>query len=56
MKEAANLKDFRPDTLLPGIKINTGPNDYAPIEQLNMIRFKGGRWELFGDTIDVEGG
>ena len=54
MKQAANLKDFAPDTLLPGIKINTAPDDFAPIEQLQMMRFKGRKWELFGDIISSE--
>jgi branched-chain amino acid transport system substrate-binding protein len=56
MKQAATLKDFAPDTLIPGIKVNTGPNDFAPIEQLKMMRFKGGQWELFGDIISAETG
>src|SRR5881392_1632156 len=51
MKQAASLKDFTPDTLLPGVKINTGPNDFAPISQLQMQRFKGERWEQFGDIL-----
>ncbi|MGE5157419.1 MAG: ABC transporter substrate-binding protein [Gemmatimonas sp.] len=51
MKQAANLKDFQPDTLLPGIKINTSPTDFAPIKQLQMMRFKGDKWELFGDIM-----
>jgi branched-chain amino acid transport system substrate-binding protein len=54
MKQAANLKDFTPDTLLPGVKINTSPADFAPIEQLQMMRFKGEKWELFGDIISGE--
>ena len=56
MKQAASLKDFAPDTLIPGIKVNTGPADYAPIEQLKMMRFKNGQWELFGDIISAETG
>jgi ABC-type branched-subunit amino acid transport system substrate-binding protein len=56
MKQAASLKDFAPDTLIPGVKVNTGPNDFAPIEQLKMIRFKNGQWELFGDIISAETG
>lgn len=52
MKQAANLKDFAPDLLLPGIKINTGPDDYSPIKQLQMIRFNGTRYERFGPVID----
>src|SRR4030088_1491042 len=51
MKQAASLKDFAPDTLLPGIKVNTSAADFAPIEQLQMQRFKGEKWELFGDII-----
>jgi branched-chain amino acid transport system substrate-binding protein len=54
MKQAASLKDFAPDTLLPGIKINTSSTDFAPIEQLQMMRFKGETWELFGDIISGE--
>jgi branched-chain amino acid transport system substrate-binding protein len=54
MKQAASLKDFAPDTLLPGVTINTSATDFAPIEQLKMMRFKGEQWELFGDTISGE--
>jgi branched-chain amino acid transport system substrate-binding protein len=54
MKQAASLQDFAPDTLLPGIKINTSATDFAPIEQLQMMRFKGSRWEIFGDIISGE--
>jgi branched-chain amino acid transport system substrate-binding protein len=54
MKQAASLKDFTPDTLLPGVKINTSATDFAPIEQLQMMRFKGEKWELFGDIISGE--
>ena len=56
MKQAASLKDFAPDTLLPGIRINTAPDNFAPIEQLQMMRFKGRKWELFGDIISSETG
>jgi branched-chain amino acid transport system substrate-binding protein len=52
MKQAASLKDFAPDTLLPGVKINTSATDFAPIEQLQMQRFKGEKWDLFGDIIN----
>jgi branched-chain amino acid transport system substrate-binding protein len=51
MKQAASLKDFVPDTLLPGIHINTSPTDFAPIEQLQLMQFKGEKWDLFGDII-----
>ncbi len=54
MKQAANLKDFAPGLLLPGIKINTGPTDYFPIEQMQMSRFNGEHSELFGSPISAE--
>jgi branched-chain amino acid transport system substrate-binding protein len=56
MKEAANLKDFRTEMLLPGIKINTSATDFAPISQLQLQRFKGEKWELFGDVISADVG
>ncbi|WP_024517665.1 ABC transporter substrate-binding protein [Bradyrhizobium sp. Tv2a-2] len=56
MKQAANLKDFRTEMLLPGITINTSATDFAPISQLQLMRFKGERWELFGDVISGDVG
>jgi branched-chain amino acid transport system substrate-binding protein len=54
MKQAASLKDFAPDTLLPGVKITTSATDFYPIEQLQMMRFKDKKWDLFGDIIGGE--
>jgi branched-chain amino acid transport system substrate-binding protein len=56
MKQAANIKDFRTEMLLPGITINTSPTDFAPIDQLQLMRFKGEKWEMFGDVISGEVG
>jgi len=56
MKQAQNLRDFAPDTLLPGIRINTSPTNFAPINQLQMMRFKGQRWERFGDIMTGDAG
>ncbi len=56
MKQAASLKGFAPDTLIPGITINTSPTDFAPIEQLKMMQFKNGKWDFFGDIISAEVG
>ncbi len=55
MKQAANL-NFRTTNLLPGITINTGPNDFAPIKQVQLRRFKGNTWELFGPILNGETG
>jgi branched-chain amino acid transport system substrate-binding protein len=52
MKEAANLHNFRVPMLLPGITINTSPTDFAPIKQIQMARFTGERWQLFGPLIN----
>jgi branched-chain amino acid transport system substrate-binding protein len=54
MKQAANLKDFQLGLLLPGIRINTSPTDYFPIEQMQMSRFNGEYNELFGPPISAE--
>jgi len=56
MKQAASLKDFRTEVLLPGIKINTGPADFAPISSLQLMKFKGEKWELFVDVINADAG
>lgn len=52
MKQAANLNDFELGMLLPGIVINTSDTDFFPIEQMQMMRFNGEGWELFGPVID----
>jgi branched-chain amino acid transport system substrate-binding protein len=51
MRQAANLHDFTVPMLLPGITINTSPTDFAPIKQIQMARFDGERWRLFGPLI-----
>ncbi|WP_047308243.1 ABC transporter substrate-binding protein, partial [Rhodopseudomonas palustris] len=56
MKQAASLKDYRTEVLLPGIKINTSATDFAPVSQLQLMRFKGEKWELFGDVISADVG
>ena len=56
MKQAASLKDFRTEVLLPGININTSPTDFAPISQLQLMKFKGDKWELFGDIVSGDVG
>ncbi len=55
MKQAASL-DFEFGIYLPGTRIKTGPNDFAPIEQLQMMRFKGESWERFGPVMSGEKG
>ncbi|MGY3694745.1 branched-chain amino acid transport system substrate-binding protein [Bradyrhizobium sp. USDA 3240] len=56
MRQAANLRDFEVDVLLPGIKVNTSATDFFPVEQLQMRRFDGRVWELFGPVMNGEVG
>lgn len=55
MKQAASLKDVTGDTALPGIKANTSPTDYRVNKQLQMMKFNGERWELFGPILEDAG-
>ncbi len=54
MKQAANIDGFTPDLLLPGIRAKTSPDDFAPLEQLQMMQFKNGRWTFIGEVISAE--
>jgi ABC-type branched-subunit amino acid transport system substrate-binding protein len=56
MKQAANLRDFRTEVLLPGIKINTSLTNFAPISQLQLMKFEGEQWKLFGDVVSSDVG
>ena len=51
MKQATNLKNVELPMFLPGIKITTSPTDYRIIRQLQLMRFDGKQWVLFGDVI-----
>ena len=51
MQQASNLKDFKPEMLLPGIAINTSPSDFSPMKGMRTVRLQGERWETFGDVM-----
>ncbi|GIQ76249.1 MULTISPECIES: ABC transporter substrate-binding protein [Bradyrhizobium] len=55
LKQATNLKNVDLDMALPGIKGNTTPNDYRVNKQLQMMKFNGERWELFGPILEDAG-
>jgi branched-chain amino acid transport system substrate-binding protein len=55
MKQAANLKNVHIPMLLPGITVNTGPDDFFPIEQGQLIKFDGKEWVPFGTILDGSG-
>ena len=51
MKQAANIHDYRPPLLLPGAAVSTSPDDYEPIKQMQLVKFDGTAWKLFGELI-----
>jgi branched-chain amino acid transport system substrate-binding protein len=54
MRQAASLKGLVLPMLLPGIKISTSPTDFQPIKQMQLIKFNGKSWELFGPVLSGE--
>jgi branched-chain amino acid transport system substrate-binding protein len=52
MKQATSLHELENPVLLPGIRINTSPTNYRPIRQLQLMRWTGKTWDLFGDIIE----
>jgi ABC-type branched-subunit amino acid transport system substrate-binding protein len=48
---ATDIKNLTLPMMLPGIKVNTSPNDYLPVEQEQLMRFDGERWIRFGDLV-----
>ena len=52
LKQAESLKDLKIGALMPGILLNTGPKDHFPIEQMQLMRFKGEKWEMFGPLLE----
>ena len=54
MKQAASMRDLVVPILLPGIKINTSPTDFYPIQSVQLQRFDGETWRLFGDVLSNE--
>ena len=56
MKQAASIRNLELGLLLPGIKVNTSPTDFAPISAVQLMKFKGETWERFGDIIDGDVG
>jgi branched-chain amino acid transport system substrate-binding protein len=54
MKQAANHHQLRLPGLLPGISVTTSPTDFYPVQAVQLSRFKGETWELFGDVMHNE--
>jgi len=56
MKQAASIKGLELGLLIPGIKVNTSASDFAPISQLQLMKFKGEKWDLFGEIVSGDVG
>jgi len=56
MKQAASINNLELGGLLPGVKVNTSPTDFAPISQLQLMKFKGDTWERFGEILSSDVG
>ena len=56
MKQAASIRDYEPGGLLPGVKVNTSATDFAPLSQVQLVRFKGETWERFGEILSGDVG
>jgi len=52
MRQAANLKNVEIGSLLPGIKLNSSPTNYHPIRQMQLMRWSGKSWDLFGGVLE----
>jgi branched-chain amino acid transport system substrate-binding protein len=51
MRQAANLHDLELPMLLPGIRVNTSPSNFFPVNQMQLVKFEGDGWVLFGDVL-----
>jgi len=56
MKQATSIHDLKLPMLLPGIALSTRADDYQPIKQMQLQKFDGTTWKLFGDVISGAGG
>ena len=54
MRQAANHQKLRVPLLLPGITVSTSPTDFYPVQSVQLQRFKGETWELFGEVMSAE--
>ena len=54
MKQATSMKNLEIPLLLPGIRLNTSPTDYFPIQSVRLAQFDGESWRLFGDILSSD--
>ena len=55
MKQAASIHELKLPMLLPGVTLSTSVNDFNPIKQMQLQRFDGTTWKLFGEVMSASG-
>ena len=55
MKQAASLHQLKLPMLLPGITLSTSADDFNPIKQMQLEKFDGKTWQLFGEVVSASG-
>ena len=55
MKQAASIHNLTLPMVLPGITLSTSADDFAPIKQMQLEKFDGTTWRLFGEVISGGG-
>ena len=55
MKQAASIHNLTLPMLLPGITVSTSADDFAPLKQMQMQKFDGTTWKVFGEVISASG-
>ncbi|HMK70000.1 MAG TPA: branched-chain amino acid ABC transporter substrate-binding protein, partial [Xanthobacteraceae bacterium] len=55
MKQAASVHNLTLPMLLPGITVSTSATDFAPVKQMQMSRFDGTTWQMFGEVVSGAG-
>jgi len=53
MRQAASLRDYKPSVALPGIRMNTTPDNFLPIKQMRLMQFDGRSWQPIGEVIET---
>jgi branched-chain amino acid transport system substrate-binding protein len=55
MKQAASLHNLTLPMVLPGIMLSTSADDFAPFKQMQLMKFDGSAWKLFGEVMSGSG-
>ncbi|MFL5944965.1 MAG: ABC transporter substrate-binding protein [Gaiellaceae bacterium] len=54
LRAATHLNETNP-FLLPGVRIQTTPSDYYPMDKVKLARYRGSHWKFFGGLVSARG-